>query len=408
MKFPEWMRQSISHLYQSFVFLFSLATAIYATMAVWVIYSYSHSAFLVSVMIVLGYMPAAIVGIFFSSIADQGQPVLKLHAGNGVMILCALALLAAVVIQHDFPVATVILVGASQVLLSLVRMFNQSGVAVLLRKLFDKDNGAKMMQLSASNSLIAQAIGTCLAGLMLNTRWLFIGIILSIVLYLISSAILHRLPRGESLSSPSAKSSHDDYSGMTQPFWRDRTLLSLLFFSVPSSGALQFQAALLAPLAGRVMEDSPGYFSLLNILCMMGGFLAGMMLSSGRIPAKLVLNAALPVIALCSAILSISSHPLVIGALSFFLALITTAHIICMQVKTNQVPDEANVARYAVMRNASGAISKSSFSLLAGGLASLVGLSVSLHVLACLLLLFSGFWFLFKPEWKSDLSHVVA
>lgn len=295
-------------------------------------------------------------------------------------------------------------IGTVQVILSLAKLSNQSSIGLLIRSAFSGKRGAQMMQISSSNLLIAQSIGAGVAGFLLSVDFIYIGQIIASFLFLLSYFSIKFFEK-ENLNfscSRNTKSGNVESALQAMFILNHKDLQTLVLFSICSSGTLQYINSILAPLAAKIVENEPFYFSLLDILCTVGGFLAGVFLSTKRVKTSFVLSYSFAIIALFSVFLSLFEEPIIVAILIFFLSLTTTSHVICMQVKTNQVPSKKYVAKYAVIRSASVSIAKTVFALIAGTLTNYISIQSAWFVLGGIAIVFTVLWILVQPEWQDN------
>ncbi|MDC9582152.1 hypothetical protein PSI15_11340, partial [Xenorhabdus sp. PR6a] len=176
--------------------------------------------------------------------------------------------------------------------------------------------------------------------------------------------------------------------------FHQRELRKILLFSIPSSGAFQFINTSLPPLADTFAKSGANFYALLNISCMVAGFLSGLLLSRRTVSEKFVLNHALLISAIAIVLMIELSNKYLIAILLFVVVLFITCHIICVQVKCNQVPKQQDVGKFIMLRTSIASLSKIIFSLGAGALLSLFSLKTTYYLMVGVLLLFSLQWYL--------------
>lgn len=404
-----WYRYTNILIYQCFISAFYVACGIYSITAIWLAYEFTQSPFIVSLVIVASYLPSAIAGFTLSERFSRGNPFKKLKIG--VLILAGSMVLMVIVLQSivKSEVMSLVVIGLIQITLSLVKLSNQSSLALLVRTIFSKQQGKQVMEMASSNLLVSLSIGSGLAGLLLTIDLIYMGPVLACILFVcawIGMLKLESCTSQLSLESTSVGVGSQTNSIGQISLFTDRRLQTLILFSVCSSGTLQYINAILVPLANHVVANEPSYFSLLDVLSMIGGFLAGVVLSSNRLKSTLVLDHGLLAIAAITVLLAVSSNPALVAMLMFILAFITTAHVICMQVKTNQTPIKEHVSQYTVLRNASVSVAKTCFSLLAGIVTTVADIQMSWFVLAAIAICFVILWRVFPPSWRQDSSHL--
>ncbi|MGX9522748.1 MFS transporter [Vibrio mediterranei] len=404
-----WCRSANILIYQCFISAFYVACGIHSITAIWLAYDFTQSPFIVSLMIVASYLPSAIAGFTLSERFSCGNPFKKLKTGVLILAGSMVLMVAALTSIAEGEVMSLVVIGLIQVVLSLVKLSNQSSLAVLVRTIFSKQQGKQVIEMASSNLLVSLSIGAGLAGLLLTIDLIYIGPVLACILFAFAWMGMVKLERRTSefsLESPSVDVGSQTNSVDKVSLFTDRNLQTLILFSICSSGTLQYINAILAPLANHIVANEPSYFSLLDVLSMVGGFLAGVVLSSNRLKSTLVLDHGLLAIAAITVSLAVSSHPALVAILMFMLAFITTAHVISMQVKTNQAPHKEHVSQYTVLRNASVSVAKTCFSLLAGIVTTVVDIQTSWFVLTVIAVCFALLWRVFPPSWREDSSHL--
>lgn len=404
-----WYRRTDVVTYQCFISAFYVACGIQSITAIWLAYEFTQSPFIVSLMIVASYLPSAIAGFTLSERLSRGNPITKLKNGVLILVGAMVLMVVAVTSMAEAEVMSLVVIGLIQVVLSLVKLSNQSALALLIRTIFSKQQGKQVMEMASSNLLVSLSIGAGLAGLLLTIGLIAMGPVLASVLFAFAWMGMVKLERltAEFAFEPTPKAGREPLDAVDRvSLLNDRNLQTLVLFSICSSGTLQYINAILAPLANHVVSNEPSYFSLLDVLSMVGGFFAGVVLSSNRLKSRFVLDYGLLAIAAVTALLAVSRHPVLVAMLMCVLAFITTAHVISMQVKTNQAPRKAYVSQYTVLRNASVSVAKTGFSLLAGIVTTVVDIQTSWFVLTAITVCFALLWRAFPPAWREDPSQL--
>ncbi|TJZ59010.1 MFS transporter [Streptomyces piniterrae] len=368
----------------------------------WLTYALTSNAFLIGVMVVLSYLPAAVAGLLFKRFADRGRANVVARSTNLTLSLVSLLL----AIQHfstgDNIPLSITVIAASQIVLSFAKMFNKAALNRLVRGAFGKEDAKRLLAASQSASLIGQVIGTGLAGMALAQGWITAGLLCAALSYAASAGSLalgtKGYPGGAAASSGGAAEAPSPATRKPQAIRWNRGLVTVLLFSVPSSGALPFLSTLLVPLAKSVSPGQPSYYALLNIVTSAGGFLAGIVLSTGLVGSRRVLRWALPVATVLAPALGLLDLAYGVAVIAFLLSLVATCHVITMQVLTNQVPQDHEVGQFAIVRNVVASLAKAGFALAAGTLAGLYGITVPYAVLAASTALFTVVWLVMRPE----------
>lgn len=408
MSHQPWYKIKNIAIYQVFISTFYIACGLHSITAIWLTYEITRSPFLVSVMIVASYLPSVIAGFTLSHWFSKGNPYKKLKIGVLILSSTMLLIVVTLVFSNDSHSITLIVIGFAQIVLSLVKLSNQSSLAVLIRSIFSKQKGKQVMEMASSNLLVSLSLGAGLAGLLLSIGFTYIGPAIAAILFAFSWVGVTKLEHRVNQYSLHTTSSNDDRPSYSKKIsiFSEHDLQSLILFSICSSGTLQYINAVMAPLANHVLTNEPSYFSLLDVLSMLGGFSAGAALSSGRLKSNIALDNSLLAISAATILLAIANNPVLVAILVFILAFITTAHVISMQVKTNQIPRTELVSQYTVLRNASVSIAKICFSLLAGIVTTIMNIQTSWFVLAAIALCFGILWRIFPPQWRDKASDL--
>lgn len=376
----------------AFYLLSSLAEGGQSLILLWVTYALTNSALLVSVVVLLGYLPATIVGMFFRRFADRGRADHIVQRTNIVLSVVSALLAFEQFVAGSSVAPTVAAILSSQVVLSLVKMVNRAALGRLLRDSFDDATCRRVLQLSSSFSLMGIVIGAGVSGVMVSQGWAVPSLVLAAASYVASSVTMTLRTRTYRPSAATATAHSPRVGEMLRGARWDLRMLTVMVFSVPSSGALQFVSTLLLPLSQAISPGHPTYYAVLDVTSVCGGFLAGTLLSMSVLSSRLVLNVALPVSAVLAAALGASNSTPVVAALAFAVTFAITAHVVCMQVLTNQVPASHEVGQFTVMRNIVASLAKATFSLSAGALVGVTSPHTAAFVLAVAFLPFAIAW----------------
>lgn len=376
----------------AFFLLSQLAEGGQSVILLWLTYALTGNAVLVGVVVLLSYLPATIVGLFFRRFADRGRADHIAQRTNIVLSVVSLLLAAELWAAGSSAVPTIAAIMASQIVLSLVKMVNKAAIGRLVRDSFDEATSRRVLQISSSASLIGIVVGAGIAGVLISRGWTVPSVLLAAAAYVASAVTMTRGTRGYRPSDPPPARSGDDVGHAVRSARWDARMVTVLLFSVPSSGALQFVATLLVPLSQAISPGHPGYYAILDVSSIVGGFLAGALLSANVLSSRLVLNLGLPVAAALALALGATEDQRLVPVMSFALSFAITAHVVCMQVLTNQVPEPHEVGQFTVMRNIVASLSKAVFSFAAGALVGLTSSRTAAVVLAVSFVPFAIAW----------------
>ncbi|MFB7664060.1 MFS transporter [Kitasatospora sp. NPDC056138] len=377
----------------------SLAEGGQAVVLLWLTYALTSNALLIGVVVVLGYLPAALVGLLFSRVADRGRADRMARSTNSVLSVTSFLLAAQQFTSGRSVALSMTVISLSQVVLSIAKMTNKAALNRLIRNLFDRDTARRLMGLTSSSSLIGQVVGAGLAGLFLAQRWVVGGLLFAAVAYGLSALFMTLGTRGYTEPGERAEEESGQPEGQTPMRW-SFGLVAVLLFSIPSSGGLQFMTTLLVPLADAVAPNQPSFYAVLNIVSIGGGFLAGVLLSTSVVSSRQVLAWALPIAGALALLLAFFHLKYLVVLECFALVLVITCHVICMQVMTNQAPRDHEIGQFAVMRNVVASLAKAVFSFAAGALVGLCGISGTSAVLAAALACFALAWPALRSRWR--------
>nr|AGZ93817.1 hypothetical protein [Streptomyces sp. WM6391] len=387
-----------------FFTLSSFAEGGQAVVLLWLTYALTNSALLIGVMVVLGYLPAALLGLLFKRFADRGRAGRVARSTNTALSVVSLVLAVQHFSSGGRTALSITVIALSQVVLSIAKMFNKAALNRLIRGAFEREEARRLLAVSQSASLTGQVFGAGLAGVALAQGWITAALICAALAYAASAGSLSLGTRGYADRAEQQPSTGENPAGggrAAVPIRWSSALIGVLVFSVPSSGALQFLNTILVPLASTVAPEQPSYYALLNIVTIAGGFLAGVLLSTGAVSSRRVLGWALPVTVALSLALALVDAAYLVAVVAFGLSLAVTCHVICMQVLTNQVPADHEVGQFAVVRNVVASLAKAVFSFAAGTLVGVYGVAVAFVVLACGTALFAAGWLVMRPRWDT-------
>lgn len=400
----------------------AVAEAVQLVALLWTTLHLTGSASVVGVVNAFAYLPGVIAGVALRRAFDRGSAVTTLSRTNWVCVAFSLALAASVVAEVPAP-ALITLFCASQGTLSIAKLANKSALARALRQIIGREDLPAVQGRISSTTIIGGVVGSGLSGVLLafvGATWCFVT---ASALYAASVLLIRSLGRGDQAmkahdgdrapdprprrprrprtiapsSSPAVSAA--GAQGLPQPLDGGRMLALVLLVSIPSSGALQFLTALLPSYADAVVPGSAPFYSVLDISAMLGGVLAGAFLGLSAGVRRMVQRYAL----VSAGLLCLLLVPPWPGAVSVLLvgvaALVITAHVVGMQIATNQLAPDGEIGRYMAVRNAGAGLAKAVFSVAAGVLAQLGGVPSAWLALAGLLIAVAAAFSL-SPAWR--------
>lgn len=386
----------------AFSLLSALAEGAQQVIILWTAFQIGGSGLLVGWAVFAGYAPAAAVGLAVRKHADKGDARSLAGWSNWFLALGSLVMGVQQLLAGD-PLTSVIMILASQALLSLVKLVNKAVVGRLLRTCLQPEAAKKTLQLSSSASLAGQVVGAGGAGLLLSTGLGPAGLLICGAFYAASAFVLRLAVRNDSARARRKNAEDEETPGTRRsPKVRSRlspALVSVLLFSVPSSGSLQALTTLLPSLSEATAPSAPAFYAVMNVTSMAGGFVAGLVLSSRLSTPLMVLRWAMPASAILLVCLNLLGAEFAVAFLAGVLTLVLTLHVIVMQVLTNQTPPAEEVGSFAMTRNVVASLSKALFALAAGAISSFAGLEAAVWALAGVCAVFWLIW------WRQESSR---
>lgn len=375
-----------------FYFANSCAEILQAVAMVWATYALTGNATLVGVVNAAAYLPGVVMGLYFQRHADKGRAARLLSMTNWVLFTGSLALTIIWVFVNTVSLLVMAII-VVQCSLSLIKLLNKAYIGRFVRGHFEAKVASRLLGTAASVSLVGGLAGGAAAGVLLDTTtaaWCFA---LAAGLYLLSLLAIRYAVVGPVIEANERSAKAEQLPPSDQNAADARTKLRLiLLFSVPSSGALPFISTLMVPFAEKLSPGSGAFYSVLTVIAMTGGFIAGILLSSGRLSLGNTLKFALGGGGLIVASFAVVHSPIPVAVLMLLMSVVLTAHVISMQILTNQSPPAGEVGRFTVLRNTVAGSAKGVFSLAAGVIVDLCGLDIAWLALAILLAVFALLW----------------
>ena len=403
----------------SFSAVGAVAEAVQLVALMWTTLHLTGSASLVGVVNAFAFLPGVVAGVALRQAFDRGSAITSLSRTNWVCVGCSLVLAGAVALELN----AWVLIGlfcTSQAALSVAKLANKSALARALRQMFDRQNLPPVQGRISSTTIIGGVVGSGLAGLLLafvGVAWCFTA---ASVLYALSVLLIGALRRygseptdGQAMDERRRISSRGDCKDAGSPEGTTNTatleppaattegrriLALVLLVSIPSSGALQYLTALLPTYADHLVPGSAPYYSALDVAAMAGGILAGSVIGFSRM-RKVVQLYALAMSGVLCLVLVPNDSPVVAAGLVALVSLTITAHVVGMQIATNQLAPDGQVGRYMAVRNSGVGLAKAVFSVSAGFIAQASGVTAAWTVLACFLVLVAAVFSL-SPQWR--------
>ncbi|PIB25939.1 hypothetical protein BFP76_13200 [Amylibacter kogurei] len=165
----------------------------------WLAWDLTHSAGFVGVIASLSMFPTLFSGPFFGVWVDRANIKVANYLTNIGMMCCTLALLLASL----FGFATPILLGAVALAVGIVASAHHPVRLSMAPRLVERHDVSSVVALAAINFNVARLIGPAIGGILIELVGIPITLMVTLVLYLPSLAIIHRLqPRNAPQSAP--------------------------------------------------------------------------------------------------------------------------------------------------------------------------------------------------------------
>jgi hypothetical protein len=383
-----------------FYFLNSTAESMQGVALLWTTYVLTHNDLAVGAINAAAYLPGVVLGLLLRKKSDSSSAAGILSVTNWVLFTGSSLL--AVVWAAGFgagPILTSFVI--VQCSLSVIKMFNKASVSRLVRQRFPMSQAVPLLEKTTSLTVIGVMVGGGVSGVLLDSTTADVCFAIAALCYLLSLAAVRLVIRAPAPEPRDRAPEHQPGQEQDQPPRGEqrhdaaesaRGLRLVLVYSVPSSGALLFITTLLVPLAQAVAPRSGVFYSVLVVMVSCGGFLAGTLLSRGKIQPSWVLGSSLVVSGLLLACFSAVRWLPAVVLLMLVISVVLTAHAILMQVLTNQAPPEDKVGQFSMVRNAVAGSAKAGFSLAAGLLVDATGLGTTWLILAAVLTVFGIAW----------------
>lgn len=388
---PRWL--------YGFFFATACAETAQVVATLWATYQLTQNATLVGVVNGAAYLPGVLVGLGLMRRVDRGVAVRLLTVTNwAVLVMSVFMTVCWYATSADVTIIGVfILVQAMQ---SIVKLLNKGYAGRFIRDRYSSALASRVLGRSASLTVLGGLVGATLAGGLIDLTSPGACFIAASVLFATSIVAVRQAAASASppLDVPAATPAGHKETASKFVSSRRALLQAVLYFSIPSSGTLPFLSAAMVPLAAAVLPSSPGYYALLTFVAAAGGFLAGWVVSSSDRAFDVTTQYGLAAAGAATIVLALVGSPVAVAAGVFALSVMATAHVITMQVLTNQLPPSQDVGRYTVIRTCIAGTSKTVFSIGAGLLIDHRSLPTAWFTLAAVLVPFSVLWLLVRRQ----------
>ena len=369
----------------------SLAEATQTIAMVWTAYTLTKSGLLVGSIHAAAYLPAVLAGLFFHKFADRGNASRLLIKNNWGLFVGATTLTAGwfAFKSHYFVIAFIFI---AQCTLSIVKLMNKVYLNREIRNSYSPPIASRILSSYTAASMVGSLLGGASAGLLLTMASPPWCAGLAAVFYFVNHQVIKRVLTDPARTCSELSDDPQDQNVPSSSSTIRSTFVTVLIFSIPSSGALPYFSTLLPSLSEALAKNPAGMYSILSIVSTLGGFLAGLSVARFNNAYYIALRFALPLSAASIIPLSLSDNPYLNIPFCLITSFTLTTHIIAMQISANQMSPQATVGKMVVFRNTVAGLSKAIFSLAAGYICDSLGLPKAWIALTCLLSFFTVAW----------------
>lgn len=334
------------------------------TILVWLVFNYTNNSYSISLINFSNYFPMVISIFTFISIADNINPLYQYYINNLLSLIISFLIFLLFLIKPKINIF-LILIFILQISFSFIRTLNKINFNKITKILFKKNSTDKIFKMLLSLIQISQTVGNIIGSLFIIQNIPLFGFIFTFFMYGISSFLSYFLWKEyKNIFINKTKNIKIKLNlNLLKYLLKNKKLLSILIFSIPSSGLFQYLMVTLPSLTKIVNLKSNYSYSILNFCCTFFSSMVGFILYSNSIFNLIKYYTFI----ICSILLSI-----LIFSKNFFLLLIVNSicfgllagHIICMQIEINKFSSYFNLGKYTLIRNSVSSLSKILFSLL--------------------------------------------
>ncbi len=353
--------------YQITIILISFSESIENTILVWLVYNYTKSSIAVSLITFANYFPMFISIITLIFIIDSINPIYQYYLNNILFLIISLGIFLIFSLNININLC-LFLVFILQMIYSTIRTINKTNSNKIIKLLFKKNIGNKVIQISFSITQIFQTLGNFIANIFILKNITLYGFTFINIFYLISSLLSFNIYKNNKkyLLKINKKKNKNNKSNSNwiKHIFNNKKLLETLFFSIPSSGIYQYLITILPFLTTLVIYKSSLVYSILNFFCALSSSIIGFLLYKDIISRKFIEKYTFILCFLFLSILSVTKNFFILILLNSLCFGLLSGHIICMQIKINTYTSYFNLGKFTIIRNSIASLSKILFSFL--------------------------------------------
>lgn len=356
--------------YQLTIILVSLAESVENTILVWLVYNYTNSSLAVSLITFANYFPMFISAMTFIFIVDSMNPIKQYYWNNVIFLIISLGIFFVFFLKFNINLC-LFLVFILQMIYSTTRTINKTNSNKIIKLLFKQNVGNKIIQISFSITQIFQTLGNFIGNLFILNNITLYGFIFISIFYLLSCILSLKLFDNsekyflmkEKKKNKNNKDTKLNWQWIKDTF-KNKKLLEILFFSIPSSGIYQYLSTILPFLTTLVNYKSSYVYSILNFFCAFFSSIIGFLLYKDIISRKFIEKYTFILCFIFLLILSMTKNFFVLIFLNSLCFGLLSGHIICMQIKINTHSSYFNLGKLTIIRNSIASLAKIIFSFL--------------------------------------------
>ncbi len=354
--------------YQITVVLVSLAESIENIILVWIIYNYTHNPFALSLITFANYFPMFISAAVLIFIADSINPIYQYYLNNLLFLIISWGMFFLFFFQINTKLC-LISVFILQMVYSTTRTINKINANKIIKLLFTKKEGNKIIQISFSITQIFQTLGNLIGNIFIINSISLYGFIFMSFLYFISLIFSLTLLINNNkyflLKEKENKNKNTQLNFLWfKKLFKNTKLLKSLIFSIPSSGLYQYLITILPFLTKIIHYKSNFIFSILNFFCALFSSIIGFLLYKDIISKKFIEKYTFIICFSLLILLSLTKNFIIILILNSLCFGFLAGHIICMQINVNMNSSYFNLGKFTIIRNSITSLSKIFFSFI--------------------------------------------
>ncbi len=380
--------------YQIINILISLIECTQNTILVWLVYKYTYSSFGISLINFANYFPMVISIFTLISIADNINPLYQNYINNLLSFLISFLIFLLFLFKPKLNIF-LLLIFILQISFSFIRTLNKTNFNKITKILFKKKDINKILKISLSIIQVSQTIGNLIGNLFVLNNIPLFGFIFTCLIYIINSFISYILWKKYKNIFILEKTNKKFKLNLFKSLFNNKKLLSILLFSIPSSGLFQYLMAILPFLTNIIKLKSHYSYSILNFFCTFFSSIVGFVLYKNFI-FNLIKNYTFLICSILLYILVISKNFFFILIINSICLGILSGHIICMQIEINKYSSYINLGKYTILRNSISSFSKILFSLLSIYFVNNFSLSFVYFFGSIVLFIFQFLYYLFN------------